>query len=839
MAVSFDKVNPIKLIEQDCYINFNGDVTAGFSLFLPEVYTLSIEHHNDLHEQLVNVFKRLSIGCIVHLQSYYFTDVYSSDYGEDENYSSLSLKRHFSGRPILRHYANVYLTFCINPEKRNKIDSKNNSYATSPKEYILKNPFDGTKGLAEKVKNQSDSFLRGLNSTGYIKATRLTYNQLGCSLVDYFNLSYDRPCTSFGDKSIQPISFENGILKIGNKYVAILSLTTEPNNLRVSDKFKTAPGAIYNNGIQYSNSIDFGTSQTFPIGLGLPIPHILNVGIEIMDNDLTEKHLKKNLLALNFVATLGHSGADSKRKAIKQYSETIAEANLKCSRTTVNLIVSDTNLDAIQKKIIEAENAFGYMGGALAWKENKSLANIFFASCPGNFSVNYRGFFNSVEQAVCYFPKESNYRSDARGHIFQDRISGCPVVVDFWSMKSSDGVQRFTNRNKMVFGPSGTGKSVFLNFFIDNLLRMLHHVVMIDIGKSYLKLAQLYKGKIFNAEDLRQFSFNIFLCPKDKNGNYIYNIADEDNEGGDDKINFVYTVLIYVWKGNTAPDRESKEILKKIIVSFYDYINEKKIFPTLEEFYNYLDIYKKNEFNSNWKKYFDFESLKLLLNPYVEGQYRFLLNSKENIDLTQEPFIYFDLEAIKEHKELLNLVCILIIGLICDKIKNLPLQIRKSLFIDEAVDFLLSDMGEFIAFLYRTFRKKNGEVALATQNVEYLKASSELIRNSIKGNSHTLILLDHSREGESAYKDLQAMLGLTESDIESLKSIENIGNYREVWIKFGNKPKVFRLELSPQAYGLYTSDPDDNAEIYKLYQKYGNLATAINQYVENKFKSVA
>ena len=41
------------------------------------------------------------------------------------------------------------------------------------------------------------------------------------------------------------------------------------------------------------------------------------------------------------------------------------------------------------------------------------------------------------------------------------------------------------------------------------------------------------------------------------------------------------------------------------------------------------------------------------------------------------------------------------------------------MIIDEALDFLQDEkFGDFIAYLYRTFRKKEGSITLAAQNIQ-------------------------------------------------------------------------------------------------------------------------
>lgn len=117
---------------------------------------------------------------------------------------------------------------------------------------------------------------------------------------------------------------------------------------------------------------------------------------------------------------------------------------------------------------------------------------------------------------------------------------------------------------------------------------------------------------------------------------------------------------------------------------------------------------------------FEIEELLLLLEPYTEGELSFLLNATENVDIIHDRLIAFDMEDASK-KEYFPLVAIITLQMIVDKIKKRQ-GFAKELIIDEALDFLQDEkFGDFIAYLYRTFRKKEGSITLAAQNILFLK----------------------------------------------------------------------------------------------------------------------
>lgn len=58
-SVDLGDVLPIQTITEDAIINGNGDITVGYRLFLPEVFTLSESDALYIHERLEALLKML------------------------------------------------------------------------------------------------------------------------------------------------------------------------------------------------------------------------------------------------------------------------------------------------------------------------------------------------------------------------------------------------------------------------------------------------------------------------------------------------------------------------------------------------------------------------------------------------------------------------------------------------------------------------------------------------------------------------------------------------------------------------------------------------------------
>ena len=103
---------------------------------------------------------------------------------------------------------------------------------------------------------------------------------------------------------------------------------------------------------------------------------------------------------------------------------------------------------------------------------------------------------------------------------------------------------------------------------------------------------------------------------------------------------------------------------------------------------------------------------------YKGGRYDFLLNSKENIDLLSKRFVVFDVDTVKDNKELFPIVTIIIMEAFINKMRRLK-GIRKVLIVEEAWKALASEnMAEYMLYLYKTVRKYFGEAIVVTQEVD-------------------------------------------------------------------------------------------------------------------------
>ena len=277
----------------------------------------------------------------------------------------------------------------------------------------------------------------------------------------------------------------------------------------------------------------------YPVGLGLPFNHIVNIVIEITDPDATVTAIGAEKDALNYITNFYPPAAEKQREQAA-FCDEITQFDYQTAYTAFNVVLNDTDRTSLMRKTALVQQGFSFMNQSSCYVENAELCNLFFCNIPGNARANYRGFVNTTKQAICYLQKEGMYLSDEKGHIYHDRF-GTPAKINLWDYPA------LNNKNRIVIGPSGSGKSFWLNNYILQSYELGRDVMIIDIGGSYRSMIALNRGKYFDSTEQKKFAFNPFLCDRDKNGKYLY-IDTTDAESADDQIKTIVAIISYIWK---------------------------------------------------------------------------------------------------------------------------------------------------------------------------------------------------------------------------------------------------------------------------------------------------
>lgn len=249
------------------------------------------------------------------------------------------------------------------------------------------------------------------------------------------------------------------------------------------------------------------------------------------------------------------------------------------------------------------------------------------------------------------------------------------------------------------------------------------------------------------------------------------------------------------------------------------------------------DVYRKDMEQRDIKvtlSDFNINNLLTTLKQYYKGgRYDFLLNSDKNIDLLSKRFIVFEIDQVKDNKDLFPVVTIIIMEAFINKMRRLK-GIRKMILIKEAWKAIASEnMADYIKYLYKTVRKYFGEAIVVTQEVDDI-ISSPVVKESIINNSDCKILLDQ-RKYMTKFDGIQSMLGLSEKEKSQILSINQNNDphrlYKEVWVGLGGmQSAVYATAVSMEEYLTYTTEEREKLEVMQRAEQLGgDIESAIRQ----------
>ena len=348
------------------------------------------------------------------------------------------------------------------------------------------------------------------------------------------------------------------------------------------------------------------------------------------------------------------------------------------------------------------------------------------------------------------------------------------------------------------------------------------HVVLVDVGHSYKGLCDLVNGYYFTYDEKNPIRFNPFYL-------------GEDGTLDTEKKESIKTLLLALWKKDDESFTRSEYVaLSNALQGYFDKLSDNSnIFPCFNTFYEYLqtDFIQLLNQDKVKEKDFDIDNFLFVLRPYYQGgEFDYLLNATENLNLLQQRFIVFELDNIKDHAILFPAVTLIIMEVFVSKMRKLK-GIRKMILIEEAWKAIAREgMAEYIKYLFKTVRKHFGEAIVVTQEVEDI-ISSPIVKQAIINNSDCKILLDQSKY-QNKFDRVQELLGLTEKDkiiiLSMNKGIAPGDKYKHITILLGNQiTKVYRTEVSLEEYLAYTTEEKEKIKVQEYAKKYGSIQKGI------------
>lgn len=656
-ATTLESKFPLLSVENDVIVSKDADVTVAFRVELPELYTVTSPEYEAIHSAWVKAMKVLPDYSIVHKQDIFIRESYKPDTDrEGISFLSRSFERHFNERPFLNHTCYLFLTKTTKERSRTQ-----SNFNTLCRGFIVPKEIKDREAMVKFIEAVGQ-FASIMNESGFVRLHRLTTDEIvgtgqTAGIVEkYFSLSQTDTTT------LKDMSLGADEMRIGDNILCLHTLSDVedlPGNVTTDIRYEKLS----------TDRSDCRLSFASPVGLLLPCNHILNQYVFIDDSAANLQKFEKMAKNMHSLSRYSRSNQINK-EWIDEYLNEAHSFGLTSVRCHCNVMAWSDDREELKR--IKNE-----VGSQLALMECKPRHNtvdtptLFWAGIPGNAAdfPAEESFYTFIEQAVCFFAEETNYKNSPSpfGIKMVDRLTGKPLHVDISDLPMKKGIT--TNRNKFVLGPSGSGKSFFMNHMVRQYYEQGTHVVLVDTGNSYQGLCEMINKKTkgedgiyFTYTEENPISFNPFYTD-----DFVFDVEKKDS---------IKTLLLTLWKSedDKITKTESGE-LGSAVTAYIDRIKaDRSIVPNFNTFYEFMrDVYR-TELEERAIKVsredFNLDNFLTTLRQYYRGgRFDFLLNSDKNIDLLSKRFIVFEIDAIKENKELFPVVTIIIMEAFIKKMR--------------------------------------------------------------------------------------------------------------------------------------------------------------------------
>ena len=244
---------------------------------------------------------------------------------------------------------------------------------------------------------------------------------------------------------------------------------------------------------------------------------------------------------------------------IAAVQEVIAKENKQLVYAHFNIAVVIDKSKDMQKVTNHLENILSRQSIHLSKRAYNQL-ELFVATFPGNvFRLNpdYDRFLTVSEAALCLMYKERKSKTEVTPLkcYYTDR-EGVPLAIDLTGKEGK--VKHTNNSNFFVLGPSGSGKSFFMNTAVRQYYEQNTDMVIVDTGDSYEGICDYYNGTYITYSKEKPISMNPFKVT-----------LTEYTENFTEKKNFLKSLIFLIFSGSKEISKIDEYIVNKVIGEYY------------------------------------------------------------------------------------------------------------------------------------------------------------------------------------------------------------------------------------------------------------------------------
>jgi type IV secretion/conjugal transfer VirB4 family ATPase len=517
--------------------------------------------------------------------------------------------------------------------------------------------------------------------------------------------------------------------------------------------------------------------------------------------EVTKRRRHFNIAKTGFVSQLGNDAAKANpRDILVDESKQADIENLgDCLRAlgegqslgefSLTVVIYADHKEAADRLANEFTSVFTNADGNL-FSETYNQLNAFFAVVPGNYAMNLRKLLllnsNYADLSFLFTILPGETRNAHLGTEYLAVLETDNSTPYFLNLHNGEVA------HTLILGMTGSGKSYFCNFLLQNAQKYAPQTYIFDIGGSFQSLTSIFGGSYLNVgQEARDFTINPFSLAPTK-----------------DNLQFLFGFFRVLIEGDGQRYR-------------LDFREEQRLWAAIERMYV---LEPEQRTVSNLSNIVG--ELKDRLYRWTRGgQYGFLFDNADDT-LSFSRFQTFNFTGWGDAPDALEPLLFYILHRASNEIYDPnKLATFKLFLMDEAWLFLKNEtIRSYIVQAQKTWRKHNAAMILATQSIKELQESGML--EIVSESCPTKIFLANPEMDRDLYREA---FHLNDTELELIAGLVPPG---QMLIRKAQSSKKVQLNVDSVSHWMATNNARDNLIKREYFEHFG-VADGLRQLAQD------
>ncbi len=417
------------------------------------------------------------------------------------------------------------------------------------------------------------------------------------------------------------------------------------------------------------------------------------------------------------------------------------------------------------------------------FEETYNQLNAYFATVPGNYAVNLRTLYLlNTNYADLSFLLTILPGEKTNVHLGTEYLA---------ALETDNSTPYYLNLHNgevahtLILGMTGSGKSYFCNFLLQNAQKYHPLTFIFDIGGSFQSLTHIFGGSYLNVgQEVRDFTINPFSLPNTK-----------------ENLQFLFSFFRVLIEGQSDASLGRYRL---------DYKEERRLWDGIDRTYM-LEADQRTV--SNFANIVG--ELKERLHRWTRGgQYGFLFDNAEET-LSFSRFQTFNFHGWSDAPEVLEPLLFYVLHRASNEIAApKKLATFKMFLLDEAWLFIKNEtIRSYVVQAQKTWRKHNAAMILATQSIKELQESGML--QIVAESCPTKIFLANPEMDREVYREA---FHLNDTELDLIAGLVPPG---QMLIRKAQSSKKVQLNVDSVSHWMATNNARDNLKKREYFERYG------------------